>query len=85
MQELRIGKQISMEIQRMLTKELGDYGVSIFRTQCKEMGIKPEEIQLKDLLSLSQKMIRALRPMMGNDRAQKIGKEIQKFKSVVKV
>ncbi len=64
----------------MLTKELGDYGVSIFRTQCKEMGIKPEEIQLKDLLNLSQRMIRALRPMMGNDKAQRIGKEIQKFK-----
>jgi len=64
----------------MLNKELGDYGTSIFRTQCKEMGIKPEDIQLKDLLNLSQKMTRALRPMMGNDKAQKIGKEIQKFK-----
>ena len=64
----------------MLSKELGEYGVSIFRTQCKEMGIRPEEIQLRDLLSLSQRMIRALRPMVGNDKANKIGKEIQKFK-----
>ncbi len=64
----------------MLSIELGEYGVSIFRTQCKEMGIKPEEIQLKDLLNLSQRMMRALRPMMGNDKAQRIGKEIQKFK-----
>ncbi|MCK5397270.1 MAG: tetratricopeptide repeat protein [Thermoplasmata archaeon] len=80
MEGQRVGKQISMEIQRMLNKELGEHGVSIFRNQCKEMGIKLEEIQLKDLLNLSQRMIRALRPIMGNDKAQRIGKEIQKFK-----
>ena len=64
----------------MLNKELGDHGVFIYRNQCNEMGVKPEEIQLKDLLNLSQRMMRALRPMMGNDKAQRIGKEIQKFK-----
>jgi tetratricopeptide (TPR) repeat protein len=80
MEELRVGKQVSMEIQRMLNKELGELGISIFRKQCAEMGIKPENLQLKDLLNLSQRMIRVLRPTMGNDRAQKIGKEIQKFK-----
>jgi len=69
-----------MEIQRMLGKELGELGISIFRKQCSEMGIKPEELRLKDLLNLSQRMIRVLRPTMGNDAAQKIGKEIQKFK-----
>ncbi|MDD4307682.1 MAG: tetratricopeptide repeat protein [Thermoplasmata archaeon] len=79
MQE-RVGKQISMEIQRMLNKELGELGVSVFRKQCAEMKIKPEDIQLRDLLDLSQRIIRALRPTMGNDAAQKIGKEIQKFK-----
>ncbi len=76
----RISRQVSLEIQRMLGKELGELGVSIFRKQCAEMKIKPEELQLKDLLNLSQRMTRVLRPTMGNDAAQKIGKEIQKFK-----
>lgn len=76
----RIGKQVSMEIQRMLARELGELGISVFRKQCAEMGMKPEELQLKDLLNLSQRIIRALRPTMGNDAAQRIGKEIQKFK-----
>ncbi|MFO7619218.1 MAG: tetratricopeptide repeat protein [Thermoplasmata archaeon] len=76
----RVGKQVSMEIQRMLGRELGELGVSVFRKQCAEMNIKPEQLQLNDLLDLSQRMIRALRPTMGNDAAQKIGKEIQKFK-----
>ncbi len=76
----RVGKQISMEIQRMLGKELGELGISVFRKQCAEMKIKPEELQPKDLLDLSQRMTRVLRPTMGNDAAQKIGKEIQRFK-----
>jgi tetratricopeptide (TPR) repeat protein len=75
-----LGKHIGLSIQRMLSQEMGELGMSVYKKQCAELNIKPEDVKPGDLVVLSQRMIRALRPTMGDDRANKIGKEILKFK-----
>jgi len=73
-------RHLGMQIQRMLVQEVGGTGADIFNKQCQELGLRQENIKLNDLVLLSQRMIRELRPMIGNAKAQKVGKDIQKFK-----
>lgn len=72
--------KLATEIRRLLQQELGQFGLTVFNTQCSELNIRPEEIQTGDLLRLSQAVIRAVRPSMGDEKAQGVGKEIQKLK-----
>jgi tetratricopeptide (TPR) repeat protein len=72
--------QLASEIRKLLQQELGTFGLTVFNTQCSELNIKPEEIKTGDLLRLSQAVIRAVRPSMGDEKAQGVGKEIQKLK-----
>ena len=48
--DTKVGMHIGMDIQRVMAQELGEYGLSIFRKQCQEMGVKPEELKIGDLL-----------------------------------
>lgn len=68
------------EIRRLLQQELGEFGRTVFITQCSELNIRPEDIRPGDLLRLSQAVIRAVRPTAGDEKAQSVGKEIQKLK-----
>jgi len=74
-----------LEIQRIITQELGNFGVTIFREQCEELGIRIENIKTSDLVLLSQRMIRVLRPVVGDEKAQKVGKDIQKLKLLIEL
>ena len=70
---------LGIEVRGLLQKELGKFGLTIFNTQCSELNIKPEEIKPGDLLRFSQAVIRAVRPTAGDEKAQRVGKEIQKL------
>jgi tetratricopeptide (TPR) repeat protein len=85
MAEKLAGRHVGIEIQRILTRELGHFGVSLFREQCEELGIRSEDIKTSDLVLLSQRMIRTLRPTVGDETAQKVGKEIQKLKLLIEL
>ena len=74
------GYVLSGEIRKVLQRELGQFGLTVFTTQCSELNIRPEELKSSDLLRLSQAVIRAVRPSAGDDKALRVGKEIQKFK-----
>jgi len=71
---------LANEIRRLLRQELGEFGQTVFITQCSELNIKPEKIRPGDLLRLSQAVVRAVRPSAGDEKAQSVGKEIQKLK-----
>ncbi|MFO7618878.1 MAG: tetratricopeptide repeat protein [Thermoplasmata archaeon] len=73
--------KLASEIRRILTAELGyEFGQTVFITQCSELNIKPEELQVGDLIRLSPSIIRAIRPSAGDEVAQKVGNQIRKLK-----
>ncbi len=71
---------IGLEVRRLLTKELGNLGIKTLNEQCDELGIKPELLKPNDLALISSRMARALRSHVGDEKAQKVGKDIQKIK-----
>lgn len=73
-------QMLSNDIRRLLQRELGEFGITVFNTQLSELALKPQDIKPGDLLRLSQAIIRAVRPSAGDEKAQRVGKEIQKLK-----
>lgn len=79
------GKNLGIEIRHVLMKDLGEMGNRILNEQCQELDIRPEHIKASDLAFISQRMVRALRPLVGNEKAQKVGKDINKIKLILEL
>jgi len=77
-----VGRHIGMQIQAIMAREMGPQGSAYLKTQCKEIGTTTEALSLRDLSQLSQRMTRSLRPVLGDEQANRIGKEILKFKII---
>ncbi len=71
---------LSVEIRSLLQKEMGDMGVLTLKKQCLDMGINPDNIKIGDIPRLARALARALAPMVGQDRAKAMERQILRYK-----
>ncbi|MCK4718326.1 MAG: tetratricopeptide repeat protein [Thermoplasmata archaeon] len=81
----RRGMPVGMELQRILLKELDEYGVTVLRDQCAAMSKDLHTLRIEDVPRLSRLVVKAIQPSVGYERTQRIEKEMQKFKILVEL
>jgi tetratricopeptide (TPR) repeat protein len=77
------GANLGQELEALLDKEVGFMGPLILRKQCKDMGIKFEEMGPSHLKELSEKIRWAISPLVGEQRASAISKGMLEYMSAL--
>lgn len=74
-EDLDLGKEIGT----MLEKEVGFMGPLLMNKQCKDMGVKPEDLRPSHMKQLSGLIYKVVLPMVGEARAAKMQKDIMEY------
>ena len=75
-----MASHLSLELRRIMRRELKDMGENILKKQCMDLGIDWADIEVSDISKLSAPLSKAISTFTGREKADKIIREIEKFK-----